>query len=65
MRIYRSPISGMITIWSKDNYGNYIYHQYVLIPIKECLKHFRQKYPREVRSMKGCKKTNYFPLGIW
>lgn len=54
----------MITIWSKDNYGSYIYHQYVLTPIKECLKHFRQKYPRGLRSMKGCEKTDFFPLGI-
>jgi len=64
MRIFRSNQSGMITIWSKNYFGDYIYQQYLDMPIKECLKHFRQKYPKKVRSMMGCKRTDFFPLAI-
>ena len=64
MRIFRSLKTGMITIWSKDNFGDYIYQQYLDMPIKDCLKNFRKKFPRTMRSMKGCKKTDFFPLAI-
>lgn len=64
MRIYRHPVTGLVTIYSKNHNGDYIFHQYMFHPIKDCISHFRKKYPANTRSLKGCKRTDYHPFNL-